>query len=360
VTALARLFRPRREAGSPYPLDREWAGLLDRLRVPRHAPADILASGSLHPHFQYRYYTKPKRDGGRREITEPDARLKRVQQEILARYLAGEASHPAAVAYQRGRSVADHAWAHAGAEVLVTADVRDFFPTTHEHRIAELWDALVGGDPARLLARLTTDRGGLPQGAPTSPALSNLVNRELDTRLTMRASAAGARYSRYCDDLAFSWPEGAGPPADFEAGVRAVLHEFGYALHPEKGWRVFDRRDEPELTGLVLTRQGRVRLPGALRTVMRRLARSGDPRDAVRLQGYLGYEAMVTRPPGRPGWWAWLWGTAGSGPRTTSRRSRRRTAPRAAAWVTAGSGHHAAEGFQDWDESGEGDGEIPF
>jgi hypothetical protein len=80
--------------------------------------------------------------------------------------------------------------------------------------------------------------------------------------------------------------------------VRAVLHEFGYALHPEKGWAEHHRRDEPEITGVILTRRGGVRLPDRLRQVMQELARSKDGRDARRLEGYRGYAEMVARRPG--------------------------------------------------------------
>src|SRR5262245_27748932 len=264
----------------------EWAGLLARLGLPPRALRDVVEADSLHPHFHYRYYGKPKKGGGLRAIAEPDAALKRVQHEVIRRYFAAEQPHPAAVAYQKGKSTADHVWAHAGAEVVVTADVRDFFPCTRADRVEGWWRQRVDDDTARLLTRLTTDRGGLPQGAPTSPGLSNFVNVELDARLARRAEAAGARYTRYCDDLAFSWPRGWGPPSDFDAGVRAALHAVGYALHPEKGWSVHHRRDEPEITGVVLTRQGGVRLPERLRRVMRALARREGPRDAHRLEGY--------------------------------------------------------------------------
>jgi hypothetical protein len=253
----------------------------------------------LHPHFHYRHFYKPKRNGGRREITAPDVKLKRLQQEIIGRYFRKNKPHPAALAYRRGKSTADHAWAHAGAEILISADIQDFFPNTYEWRIEKWWRERVEDDLARLLLRLTTYRGGLPQGAPTSPALSNFVNCELDARLTERAEAAGARYTRYCDDLAFSWRHGAVPPTDFEAGVRAIMHEFGYALHSEKGWRVCCRRDEPQLVGVILTRHGRVRLPDELQQTMRTLARSHDLRDAERLAGYLGYQAMIVGRPGR-------------------------------------------------------------
>src|SRR5262249_29394764 len=142
--------------------------------------------------------------GGRREIVEPDVRLKRVQRAIIDRYFRDEQPHPAAVAYRKKKSIADHAWAHAGAEILITADVADFFPATAAGRVEDWWRERVGDGLARLLTLLTTYRGGLPQGAPTSPGLSNFLNRELDGRLAERAGAAGACYTRYCDDMVFS------------------------------------------------------------------------------------------------------------------------------------------------------------
>jgi hypothetical protein len=277
----------------------DWADLLARLGLPPRALRDVVATGSLHPHFRYQRYGKPKKDGGRRDIAEPDRRLKIIQQEVVSRYFATEQPHPAAVAYRKGLSTADHVWAHAGAEVLVTADVRDFFPSTRAGRVEAWWRERVDDDTARLLTRLTTSRGGLPQGAPTSPGLSNFVNRELDATLARRAEAAGARYTRYCDDLAFSWPAAPGPPSGFERAVRAALHEVGYALHPEKGWRAHRRRDEPELTGVILTRWGGARLPDRLRQVMADLGRSPDRHDLHRLEGYRAYAAMVTRRPRR-------------------------------------------------------------
>jgi RNA-directed DNA polymerase len=293
----ARTKQSRSRPGREYEFEARWVGLLVRLGLPPRAFADVLQSESLHPHFDYRRYWKRKKGGGQREIAEPDAKLKSVQYAILKRHLSGEPPHAAATAYQKGKSTAHHVWAHAGAEILVTADVQDFFPSTREGRVEDWWRERVDSDEARLLTLLTTDRGALPQGAPTSPALSNLVNVELDERLSLRATATGGRYTRYCDDLAFSWPRGPEPPSDFEAGVRAVLHEFGYLLHPEKGWKVYHQlRGEPEITGVILTHRG-VRLPEAMKRKMRRLAGSDDPADARRLDGYLGYEAMVTKRP---------------------------------------------------------------
>jgi hypothetical protein len=275
----------------------DWGGLLVRLGLPARAFQDVVTAGTLHPHFHYRHFTKPKKGGGRREIAEPDARLKRIQHEIISRYFGAERPYPAAVAYRKNKSIADHVWPHAGAEILITADVEDFFPATHARRVEDWWRERAPDPLARLLTLLTTYRGGLPQGAPTSPGLSNFVNAGLDERLAFRAAAAGAGYTRYCDDMVFSWRRGSGPPSGFEEGVRRALHEFGYALHPKKGWRLHHRRDEPEITGVILTRHGGVRLPARFQRTMQALERSDDPRNVARLAGLQGYEAMVEKPP---------------------------------------------------------------
>lgn len=288
-------FRNYRRASETLRFGREWEQLAAQFNLPATVFRDVFASGSLHPHFRYRHFKKPKKDGGRREIVEPDRTLKRIQREVVARYLDREQPHAAAVAYRKKKSIADHVWPHASAELLITADVEDFFPATAAARVEAWWRERVADNLARLLTLLTTYRGGLPQGAPTSPGLSNLINRELDERLHGRATAAGARYTRYCDDMLFSWRRGSGPPSDFENSVRATLHEFGYVLHPKKGWQVHLRREEPEITGVILTRHGRIRLPDHLQRVMRALKGSSDPRDAERLAGYRGYEAMLRK-----------------------------------------------------------------
>jgi hypothetical protein len=277
------------------PLGREWDDLLIQLGLPAIALEEVAEAGSLHPHFHYRHFTKPKKGGGRRQIVEPDVKLKRVQREIIVRYFKAEQPHPAAIAYRKKKSIADHVWPHAGADFLITADIEDFFPATRQERVEDWWRERAPEGLARLLTLLTTHQGGLPQGAPTSPELSNFLNKELDERLALRADASGARYTRYCDDMVFSWRGWSGPPSDFENGVRATLHEFGYALHPQKGWRVHQRRDEPEITGVILTRHGGIRLPEHLRQTIGLLERSDDPRDVSRLAGYQGYEAMLRK-----------------------------------------------------------------
>ncbi len=256
----------------------------------------LLAGGPLPPRFRYRHFKVKKRDGSARQIVEPGPDLKEVQRILLKKFLNRQSTHPAAMGFRKGLSIADHAWMHAGAAIIITADIEDFFPSTRRERIKEWWSNRGYSEvETRLLTTLTTYHGSLPQGAPTSPALSNLVNHRLDERLDERARHSGGRYSRYGDDMVFSWPDGYGPPSDFEPAVKGAIRAVGYELHPVKGWNIWERRDEPEVTGLILTRLGEVDLPRSMKRLMKALARSSDPYDRARLSGYRGYESMVKR-----------------------------------------------------------------
>ncbi|MEM6529109.1 MAG: reverse transcriptase family protein, partial [Chloroflexota bacterium] len=190
-----------------------------------------------------------------------------------------------------------------GARTVITADIQDFFPSTTRYRVRQFWrnQTTYRGGPqfndaeVQLLTNLTTYRGALPQGAPTSPMLSNLINRELDVRLHKLVTQSGGRYTRYADDLVFSWQTRPRPPTDFEFTVRRILREYGYTLHPRKGWAVWSRRDEPEFTGVVLTRGGGVDVPEPMRKRIRELERSDAESDRLQLAGYNGYRKMVQR-----------------------------------------------------------------
>ncbi len=252
----------------------------------------VLKRGRLAPDYRYRHFTKAKPDGTKRHLAEPDARLKEIQRTILQHYLGEDYVHPAAVGFRRKQSIADHVWPHAGAPYIITADITDFFPSTPTWHVKNWWQRRVEDEVmARFLTLLTTHRGSLPQGAPTSPALSNVVNFEMDKALERGVMHTGGTYTRYGDDMVFSWYHP--PPADFTPAAQRIIREAGYRLHPTKGWQVYQLRDEPQVTGVVLKRDGTVRLPPAMQMHMRKLARSNDPGDQLRLAGYQGYQKMV-------------------------------------------------------------------
>ena len=247
---------------------------------------------------EYAEFTIPKRSGGRRTILAPSRPLKELQRRILRRLLGRLRSHPAATGFERGRSIVTNARRHVGSAVLLRMDVREFFASTDASRVRAYFEAIGWGSEAvYLLSRWCTADGGLPQGAPTSPRLSNLVNYRLDARLSGLARAIGAAYTRYADDITCSCP-----PVDREAihdairMTKKILGECGYRLHTKKKLTIRRRHQRQQVTGLVVN--GRVALPRETRRRLRAVAhRLATGREATltprQLAGWTALMRMV-------------------------------------------------------------------
>ncbi|MEX0820486.1 MAG: reverse transcriptase family protein [Pirellulaceae bacterium] len=242
------------------------------------------------PQLSYRSYAIKKRDRRPRHINEPSGALKQLQRRLLANYLSTIPVSWAVTAFRPGMSIATHARHHVNQSIVLTADLVNFFPSTSSSRIrrwfrGQGWD----GQALRVLMRLTSYRGALPQGAPTSPALSNLVNHELDDELLEMTQVSRGRYSRYCDDLAFSWSTDCEPSA-WRNRVEEVLRRFGYSINEQKGWRLQGAAHDPELTGIAI--HGSRLLPSrANASKIRRLRWS---RKSIRQrQQWLGYRGFL-------------------------------------------------------------------
>ncbi|MBI1188721.1 MAG: TIR domain-containing protein [Alphaproteobacteria bacterium] len=165
---------------------------------------------------RYRTFEIPKRSGGMRRIDAPTGLVRQMQKK-LAPILAGAyEAHPSAHGFIKERGVLSNAKGHAGQRLVLNIDLEDFFPSINFGRIRGLFMAapfLCGPGAATVLAQICTLRNGLPQGAPTSPALSNFIAASLDRRLTRLAKDHNLRYSRYADDITFSTNQGVFPPA---------------------------------------------------------------------------------------------------------------------------------------------------
>lgn len=241
----------------------------------------------------YHSFTLPKKTGGERLISAPMPRLKRAQYWVLDNILAKVPAHDAAHGFLAGRSIVSNAAPHAGHDVVINLDVKDFFPSIAFGRIKGVFHHLGYGEAmATLLALLCSENraqawqvdgeklfvGGkarervLPQGAPTSPMLTNLLCRRLDRRLLGLARQLGFVYTRYADDLTFS---ASGEAARDNVGrllsrVRWILRDEGFTPHPDKE-RVMRKGRRQEVTGLVVntdkpsvSRETRRRLRAAL------------------------------------------------------------------------------------------------
>jgi hypothetical protein len=146
----------------------------------------------------------------------------------------GQKVHKTANAYIRGRNTLTNAVPHLGCAVLIKLDIKDFFPSvTREMLEPYLWRFVFQEPHAleRVLDLCTTDRG-LPQGAPTSPILANLVLRRFDIAAYQFANLTGAKYTRYADDLTFSLVEDDPIKArKIVNGVRSMLADQGFELN---------------------------------------------------------------------------------------------------------------------------------
>jgi len=180
----------------------------------------------------YRPFSIPKRSGGRREILAPEDPLKQIQRLVLHRLLGKLKAHPLATGFERNHSIVTNAVCHTNRKVIVRLDIKDFFGTISEDRIRDYF-CLLGWDKeaSDCLGNLCAYKGSLPQGAPTSPRLSNLVNYRMDTRLAKLASKLGANYTRYADDMTFSFAEDSPLKVKVLKGlVKYILIQEGYKI----------------------------------------------------------------------------------------------------------------------------------
>jgi retron-type reverse transcriptase len=237
--------------------------------------------------MHYVRFTVPKKSGGTRELAAPHRELAAAQRWIFQNILQLLPTHPAAHGFVKGKSIRTNALPHVGRHVLVNADLKDFFPTITFHRVCGAFEQL-GYSPAAatILAlictespRRTVEYAGkvfhvatgsraLPQGACTSPALSNLIARRLDSRLAGIATKLGWQYTRYADDLSFSADAEAEPvkrTGYLLALIRHIAQDEGFAVN-EKKTRVLKRSTAMAVTGVIVNRR-----PGIRRREVRRL-----------------------------------------------------------------------------------------
>jgi RNA-directed DNA polymerase len=220
----------------------------------------------------YQRFAIPKKTGGLRRISAPMPQLKAAQRWILDHVLAGVALHDAAHGFRPARSIVTNAAPHVGRDVVVNLDLKDFFPTLTYPRIRGVFRGLgYGPAVATILALLTSEpdidtveldgqtfhvasgERKLPQGAPTSPMITNIVCRRFDARLAGAARKLGFTYTRYADDLTFSGPRTADAGALLSA-VRMIATAEGFAEHPDKT-RILRRGRQQEVTGVVVNQR---------------------------------------------------------------------------------------------------------
>ena len=193
---------------------------------------------------------KKKKKGEYRTIYAPRTYLKVIQWWILDNILARVKVSDSAFGFVRGKSAVSNATCHIGANHLLNVDIKDFFPSILEESVARAFVSLgYSVEVSEHLAAICTLDGRLPQGAPTSPTLANIICRALDNELSDLAAAQDIIYTRYADDLTFSSKHFIGN--DFLSTVREVTKRHGFTLNGDKT-RFAGRGNQMEVTGVVI------------------------------------------------------------------------------------------------------------
>lgn len=197
----------------------------------------------------YRHFTILKKNGKTRDIYEPLPDLKHVQTWILENILEKCPVSPYAKAYVKGRTLKHNAKFHKAQKTVVTMDIKDFFPSITTEDVTKIFEKL-GYFPnvSCFLAHLCCLNFSFPQGAPTSPYLSNLRFSSIDAQISEYTTDEKIRYTRYADDLTFS--------GDFNEHhliqtISDIIHDNGFCINPGKT-RVARQNARQEVTGIVV------------------------------------------------------------------------------------------------------------
>ncbi len=190
--------------------------------------ASVINSNSNH----YRTFKIPKRSGGIREITAPYPALLECQYWIYENILKTIKIHPSAQGFTLDKSIITNSLFHVNQKQFLKIDLKNFFPSIKINRIITVFKQL--GYPNKVsfyLARICCYNDELPQGAPTSPILSNIIAKQLDNRLLSFSKKMNLRYTRYADDLAFS---GDNINPKHLSYITGIIEDAGFEVNNEK------------------------------------------------------------------------------------------------------------------------------
>ena len=215
----------------------------------------------------YRQFHIPKKTGGTRTITAPDGELKDILRTLS--FILSELYVPTyeAMAFIKGRSIVDNARQHLGQNYVLNMDLSDFFTSINAGMVER---GLVGIGVSPLVARDISTictyplyegrriHNVLPQGAPTSPILSNICSKVLDTRLSGLARRFHLTYTRYADDITFSSNHNVYQPnGEFFKELYRIIEDCHFKVNPNKT-RLQKRGARQEVTGLIVAKKPNV------------------------------------------------------------------------------------------------------
>lgn len=265
---------------------------------------DILASIIMGSSSFYYNFEIPKRNGGRREIAAPYPILLNAQKWIYENILISQPLHKNSKGFIKNTSIVDNAQAHVGKIHLLKMDIKDFFPSIKRNRVISIFRNL--GYTKKIsfyLASICCLDEALPQGAATSPCISNIIAKRLDFRLSGLAEKFNLSYTRYADDFTFS---GDSLPIKIISYIESIVQEEGFVINKEKT-KIIGRNQRKIVTGISIS-SGKLTIPKENKREARKnihyilknglfehqkRIQSSDPIYTERLLGYLFFWLSV-------------------------------------------------------------------
>ena len=227
--------------------------------------AKTLYAVSNHLHIHYRNVQLPKKSGGYRNLSVPDEVLKKIQRRIAEVLLVHMPISVYATAYRFGGSTMRNAAPHIAKHCVLKLDICHFFDSIRYSTVKEkAFPAKIYSESIRvLLSMLCYYRDALAQGAPGSPAITNIIMYDFDETVGRWCAEQGICYTRYCDDMTFS--------GDFDCKVvvsfvEAELKKNGFLLNRKKTQLQTSSRQQT-VTGIVVNEK--LNIPAAYRRQLR-------------------------------------------------------------------------------------------
>lgn len=228
-----------------------------------------------HRDLNYWIYRTPERDryasfhiakksGASRQIDAPTTNLKILQQKLNTVLQSVYRVKPSAHGFAAGKNVKTNAQQHTKKRWVFNIDLDNFFHTIHFGRVRGMFMGKpynLPDDVSTVLAHICCYQGRLPQGAPTSPVISNMICAQMDSQLQRLAKINRSTYTRYADDITFSVTSRRFPPAlasidsinqvHIGGDLQQIIDDNGFTINTNKVW-LRDRHQRQEVTGVTV------------------------------------------------------------------------------------------------------------
>lgn len=238
----------------------------DFLRIPRNKLTHILYVKK--PDSYYKTFEIPKKNGDKRKICAPSGDLKSLQVKLAnalwehqkSIWTSAGTKPNISHAFEKGKGIVTNAKVHRNKRFILNMDLECFFDSFHFGRVCGYFeknkDFLLPREVSIIIAQIACYNGRLPQGAPSSPIISNLICQVLDMHLLKIAKKYRLDYTRYADDLTFSTNNRVFLDSyeDFVKETTALILKAGFTVNKKKT-RLIYRDSRQEVTGLVVNKK---------------------------------------------------------------------------------------------------------